>query len=295
MSAPITPNIRVALAVPGTTLTLEVSLEMISPDRAKSILDGRGRNRLLRPNHIARMAADIRAERWELNGEPLLFDEHDRLVDGQNRLSAVVRAGKAVPFLCVWNVDAKFVDAGMTRTVADMMRIAGATDYAMVSAIAANFLKFQRGQIKAQNISPSKPETYQMALDISEAVSQSVAVAKRKGYRPLHIGCSLLATLHYAMVRTNPGRAHEFFDGLLDGAGLDPDSPILMLRNRLLAEAVKGKTFGAVLPWVKLAYVIKAWQAFLSGKRLGLMRMRDDEPFPTIPGWDWTTLSATRP
>mgnify|MGYP006910857298 FL=1 len=99
-------------------------IAVVTPEEAQTILNTRNTvNRPIDKRQVARYAASMKAGAWRINGECLVFAPDGTLLDGQNRLAAVVKAGVSVAF-CVWyNVpeDARSsMDSGKKRTAADV-------------------------------------------------------------------------------------------------------------------------------------------------------------------------------
>lgn len=68
----------------------------ITPAEAREIIDRSGEQRAVRPGHVKRLAAIMARSEW---GESVIsFDEHDRLVDGQHRLRALIMVDAPVSF-----------------------------------------------------------------------------------------------------------------------------------------------------------------------------------------------------
>jgi len=65
---------------------------------------------------------------WLYNGEAIKFDRDGRLVDGQHRLEAVVKANKPIAFLVIRGLDPevfKTIDTGKKRSAGDVLAIKG--------------------------------------------------------------------------------------------------------------------------------------------------------------------------
>lgn len=62
-------------------------------------------NRTLRKSRVEQYAADMKAGRWQLNGEAIKFDNTGRLLNGQHRLHAIVLADVTVKMLVVSGLD----------------------------------------------------------------------------------------------------------------------------------------------------------------------------------------------
>src|SRR5690606_24318901 len=98
----------------------------VSPEMASEWLQHNEGNRRIRAGVVIKYAAVMARGKWLTTPEPIAFSWDGRLLNGQHRLSAVIRAGVSVPMFVVRNVDpSAFValDRGATRTVADALGI----------------------------------------------------------------------------------------------------------------------------------------------------------------------------
>jgi hypothetical protein len=108
---------------------VEVSIETITPDQATEYLNSNFKtNRSKNANNISRWSIDMKAGRWRLSTDCIAFDIEGRLINGQNRLSAVEKAKTPVQFLVARNfpIDAVGVlDLGKKRMMHERITIAG--------------------------------------------------------------------------------------------------------------------------------------------------------------------------
>jgi len=117
---------------------MEMVIENITPQLAieylkKNTNNYRGKiNRML----VARYAEDMKAGKWELNGEAIVFGKDGKLKNGQHRLAGVALAGVTVPMTVIRGVDdsVQIYDVGSNRTV---NQIASANDILVSKVIAA--------------------------------------------------------------------------------------------------------------------------------------------------------------
>ena len=111
---------------------LTANIETISPETAKEYLRANNRNRLVRPESVDSIARDIRRGTFVLTHQGIAFDENGRLIDGQHRLLAILKANTPVTLMVTRGLPANVVDSvdrGINRSVADAMRIKyGASD-----------------------------------------------------------------------------------------------------------------------------------------------------------------------
>ena len=84
---------------------IQMVVEKITPAIATDYLKSNTKNyrKLSRPV-VNRYAEDMRSGRWELNGEPIVFDESGLLKNGQHRLAAVIVSGMTVEMSVVRGV-----------------------------------------------------------------------------------------------------------------------------------------------------------------------------------------------
>ena len=101
----------------------------ITPEMASRwLVSSNSRNRPFIPNRIAAYAHIMIAGKWMLTHQGIAFDEFDELVDGQNRLSAVVLAGVTVRMLVTRGISRESmgsIDNGKPRTTADSLGLMG--------------------------------------------------------------------------------------------------------------------------------------------------------------------------
>ena len=76
---------------------VQTSVETITPEKAVEYLRHNTNNyRKLSLATVSKYVAEIKAGRWQLNGETIVFGEDGILKDGQHRLAAIAKAGKPI-------------------------------------------------------------------------------------------------------------------------------------------------------------------------------------------------------
>lgn len=94
----------------------------ITPNEASKYLANNPSNRRISERAVAAMAADMKAGRWLATHQGIAIGKTGRLLDGQHRLSAVIKAGVPVKMMATFDVDESAIDAidqGRKRSVAD--------------------------------------------------------------------------------------------------------------------------------------------------------------------------------
>lgn len=101
-----------------------------SPDEAREILATKNQgNRNLKKGKVAQYTAAMQAGRWRFTPVPIIFEEHTgRLLDGQNRLQALINSGRSFPFIVCDNASADImqaIDQGASRSASDHLTTRG--------------------------------------------------------------------------------------------------------------------------------------------------------------------------
>ena len=107
---------------------LETVVEKITPAKAKEYLKKNTDNyRKLSRATVTRYAEAMKAGRWELNGEPIVFAESGILKDGQHRLAAIIRSGMTIETNVSRGVSDKVTiyNTGKKRTNVDIANARG--------------------------------------------------------------------------------------------------------------------------------------------------------------------------
>jgi hypothetical protein len=88
---------------------LDISVEIISPAEAQAYLDNNAKHRPIKEKKVLEYMGEMRDGHWRLNGKTICFDRNGRLLNGQHRLSAVVRSGVPLTTVVVRGLDPDLV------------------------------------------------------------------------------------------------------------------------------------------------------------------------------------------
>lgn len=246
----------------------------VTPSLAKQWLGKNAdNNRSPKQGKIPSYARDMLSGRWNSDtGETIKFDEDGVLVDGQNRLLAVVQAGIAVDFDVARGLPRtamQVIDSGAARTGMDVLKIANATDRARTSSIVRWTIlwdaKFFMGQ--ATTLRPTNTEILdRFRLD----AGPFTAAAKRATdcqNRGLGTGTPA-GVAHFLFCRIDVEQTHQFYDQLISGANLPDRSAVLALRNKMARLRVDRLSRPE-----QLALYVRAWNAFREGRPMDRMQI----------------------
>jgi hypothetical protein len=261
---------------------------LVTPEMAKEWLRANDKNRNLRANIVADFARDMLGEVWEYNGETISFSWDGFLLDGQHRLTALVLAGKTTPdvfieVLVVFGLDPATqmtMDRGVKRNPADFLKLEGYENAPLLAAITKRLWSWERDDDRfVGNAKPTNAE-YKKLLDERDEIQRSAEIALQVYRKFKFVPKSIVGTAYCLFLPLNMERAPEFFARLEDGANMDTDHPIMAARNRFMDEARdKGRQTAG---WLQLGYLIRAWNAYVSGNALKtiVLSAKDDMPRP---------------
>lgn len=106
---------------------MRISVENISPEKAKSLLEKNAVNRRLYMTKVNEYAYYMQQGKWQLNGETIVISQKGFLKNGQHRLNAIIKSKKTIPFVVVRGVedDTSIYDRGKVRNITDSLIIEG--------------------------------------------------------------------------------------------------------------------------------------------------------------------------
>lgn len=118
---------------------ITIKLEKITPKIAGEYLfQNKSNYRPLKRSVVNRYAEDMKAGRWETNGETIAFDENGVLKNGQHRLAAIVKSGVTVEMVVVRGIDKNVTayDLNSVRTATQISNAKGLdTSKSILSAV----------------------------------------------------------------------------------------------------------------------------------------------------------------
>lgn len=237
-------------------------------------------NRPIRRYRVLEMARDMRDGLFLRNGDSIKFDKNGRLIDGQHRLSACVESGCVLrDQLVIVGLDPECIDtidSGAKRTAADKLKMNGVKNSVVVSTAAKILVHYMAGDLSfcAHISSPQRvlAEAKMPRYPLQEATSLAAriwdALGGSKG-----LYCAVLSIcLHYDKAKTK-----DFVQGVATGEGLKKGDPALTYRNYLIRnmQAKRGRRSAS---WAFQGQIlIKAINAFFSGKKLSVLKWAEDE------------------
>lgn len=246
---------------------VRTSIVEITPEYAAFLLESNTKNRKLSERRVARYARMMSSGAWRLNGETIIVGSSGRLLNGQNRLSACVRAGKPFTTVFVDGVDDDAfdtLDTGRTRSGGDVLSIADIKCGGHVASSVRWAKTLSTNSLASYNAVEVTPHEVLAVVRSNPSLAELVQSAHARSKGGL-IPAGLEGALQFLLSRQNPDLAAAFFSDIRTGVGLGEDSPAYAVRSRLL-QAKMSKTRWD--PREQAAVVIRGWNAFRAGRKI---------------------------
>jgi hypothetical protein len=254
---------------------------LVTPVLAAHILEKNDMNRTIRQDHVDKMARDMIGGKWNpRTAPPCLFAKDGTCMDGQHRFYAVLMSGVSVMMEFREGLDKSemtTIDVGRARTFQDVLRIDGRSEISELATAARYWYNFLNRQVTVGR-AISHSELIDL-LNRNPKIAEHVAEAnKYKRARSL-LSPGMWAFIYSAAAMTDSDKARAFAEQFDSGQDLKKGNPALTLREKA---AQNRATRSRLRPIVLVAYAIKAWNAYLTGRQLSILKWQDGEQFPTF-------------
>jgi len=256
----------------------------VTPEMAARWLENNVKyNRPLDQSRVVQHAAAMKAGRWALDGQPLIFDRDGMLLNGQHRLWACLEAEVPFTTMVVRGVDPSAfasIDTGKPRSAGDVLTIAAGqgllpTGYASKLATATTAcLHYERRDL-SWNKSFSREDVVDYAVEHPELLDWVRQACGPVSNFRAHV--TLAAAVCSLAGRGYPEAAANFLQACVKGANLEPTNPVLHLRNKLL-------TAGRKRQCDRFLLIAAAWNHWVDGNTVRLLRLPTNLPDFRIKG-----------
>lgn len=235
-------------------------------------------NRIIRwgDDGVAGYARDMKAGRWDLNGETVKIAWNGTVPDGQHRLYACTEAGVAFRSVVVTGVEPRAqdtIDIGIGRKFGDQLAIASEPNAVVLASVTRWSLRWLHGVRSGTTGSSSYKPTRQEMLDFLAVTphlrdATTFAVHARQTFKSVR--ASVYGMAWILLNGTDAIAAQVFLPRVLDGADLPLGHPVLAFRARIW-NAVE--TQERLSEQEQLALIILAWNAWREGRTLTRMQL----------------------
>ena len=239
---------------------------------AELLLLNRG-NRPIAQRIVDRYARNIKTGNWMLTGQTVIIDSNNDLRNGQHTLKACVQAGESFTTAVAYGVSPgafRDMDTGRKRSGSDVLAINGEVNSNNLAAIVRHLLNHDRGDIGVSRVdwSVHEIEDYLSKRPELRAVNKKhpLGTKFRVPQAPICAAWEILR-------RIDEHRADQFIS-LLKNGDSDVESPISVLRDRLLSDISRKRRKSTREIFLLM---FKTWNYWIRGRRVTTMQSREDE------------------
>lgn len=258
----------------STNTIIRTMVETIGPHTAEAYLKTMEKNRKISERLVDEYAEEMKNGNWMLNGETIVFDEKGHLVNGQHRLSAVVKSGAFVQFVVVRGVIEESLltfDSGKKRTTADTFNIDGVKNYMQISSIVRKKMTLERDSTSiivdsSKRVKISKKEQLEEYWKNSDVYDSVVNLAYNMTHKvKLFTLADTGAFMAYLMLERRHDRndVEHFFRMLFQYKTTSDMDCLKYLRDKIVSGAMNGMK---VDPKVKQDMLAQAWNRYINDK-----------------------------
>jgi len=265
---------------------INFELKLITPDIARQYLSLNKNNRRIREPKIVQYVKDMLSGRWkEGTAECIKISNTGNILDGQHRLTAIVKSGMSIKMHVATGLDESVfsvLDTGKSRNAGDVFTIDNAKNSNVVPSIIAFYNQVSSGY-KYHEHESTKPTNF-MLLEMynSDKAFWDYVSKKSLGFYDDFskvLPPSFIGGLYAIFYKVRPDIADSFFIQLCQGIAIK-NSTIGVLRNKYIADRISLRKLPRV---AKLAYAIKAWNCYVQGYELKIIKFDSSkEELPLI-------------
>ena len=248
----------------------------ITPEEAAAIIQSQNyNNRPLNQVTVNYYAYQMQEGLWKSNGEGIQFSKTGRLLNGQHRLMAIIKANMPIKLFCVYNIDDDaFVtyDQQYTRTAAHLFTMKGYKNANNKAAFVNRYLLWtkQKGDAKTSSKRKYIPkemvlQEYENHIEAFDRIYEKAEKCYFK-FRRLLTTTELGAYMSFLIIQKGhpEEKVYSFFNQLTL-----IEQPTQSEAINKLRESLNNRT--DISRPMKYAYVVKAWNAYITGKEIKIL------------------------
>lgn len=241
---------------------MQTSIINITPAKAKLYLKQNIGNRPLKEAHIRFLTGEIEKGNWKCNGESIKIGKNKQIVDGQHRLSAIVKANKSIKTVVMTGLDPDVfdtIDTGKNRSPGDTFALMGEKNVNQLAALVKSLHRYyDLDWKKAYHISNTEFEKLLERWPDARTVVNDHTL-RAPGLLPLRV----IHLSYYVFKKKNKEQALDFMTKLCGGNDLAARSPIMAVRNKIMEGKLKGMRMDSD---TLIALIFKSWNMYREGK-----------------------------
>ncbi|MDT4937039.1 MAG: hypothetical protein QOG80_710 [Pseudonocardiales bacterium] len=264
-------------------------VQTITPARAAELLEANITNRPLSRSVVRSFADAMRRGDWMITHQGIAFDVNGVLVDGQHRLAAIIEADMPVDLMVFSEVDEgtfDVLDTGKRRNAADVLAIEGEKASPMLAAMVRTVWLYENRPDLNWSGGGAAVTNHQIveALDAHPKLRDFISIGEEIATATGMMRSAAGAASYLVSRAARRAELEDWYDGIIEGAGLSKQDPRLLFRKIMFSMARKqaGQVLHRRESREHVALYIKAFNAWRTGERLNQLRFSAREPMPRV-------------
>lgn len=241
-------------------------------------------NRPFSEINIKALTKEMESGKWYFNGESMSFNNKGNLSDGQHRMKAVIRSGMTFPFIVVCGINRNAfptINNGRIRTGSDVLGIGGVPSTTHASSITKFIYGFKNEKYSAnrnsnRTLSNTEVLDYYYGLpNVHESVNFGIQYAKKAQKL---LTSTVIGGFHYLLGEVDSEKAEDFLIKVCTGVELSSDSPIHLLRNKLIRSKSNSNSDATyrLTNEMLIKNILVCWDKYLSNSKVKVLKVPDD-------------------
>lgn len=259
---------------------MNIQLKLITPSYAKDLLESNINNRKVKMPVVLKYANEMALGQWKTNtGELIKVSKTNKLIDGQHRLLALIKAQVSIEFHVAYDVEDSIfdvLDTGTVRNSSDVFSI----ERVKYNALLPGIIQFYHTQfLSTQKNNRLSNAQLLEAYKKRQEYWEEIARFSDKMYRSfaMVLPSRVIGGLYAIFNDINEKQSTDFITSLCTGDNV-VDRVFSVLRNKLIQDKTSTRK---LTPMHKNALIVKAWNAYRLGNEVkGLSFDATRENFP---------------
>lgn len=262
-------------------LPYRLSLELVDPARARHLLSKMATNRNPSAAVVDKYADMMMHDQWGLSDSMLCISTEGKLMNGQQRLLAIIKSGTTQTFAFAYNLPPEammYIDTLRPRTVGNIFKIMGKRNPNDLAVLVNAINIFEKTGGFTANTKLAGLQMNKIIERYGEDLLYAAINGVEPVYRRFRLGRGIWSTLWIQFGDIDMVDRDYFFARLADGNNLSVGNPIYTLREILI------KGIEASHPSIRYhkqaGLTILAWNKFRQQEYCKLLRFNPDSDLP---------------
>ena len=265
----------------------------MTPLWAREILEFNSINRPISQQKVNEYANDMENNKFFYTGDSIKISVNGNLLDGQHRLLAIIKSGKAVEMEYIEGLKEeifRYLDIGKPRSLHDGLSILGYSNASHIAAITKKVMSWdlcddkENFRIYGPNMKFKLEQIEDYLMDNENEImyfhglARNTLIFKKCGSPTAFVAALVVCA------KGNRQNAVRFFHELNSGS-FNAKEPTFLLKEKLIWRNYANDR-GAERDSELFALVIKAFNYFVTGRKVKMLKWREESDYMPVPeGW----------